>query len=208
MSSKKPIEDYNLINVLEALKTDIFKNLSCVKIGIIQSYDVVTQTASIQIASKWSNPYSIENELREYPLLQQVPVVDLGGSSFIHVPVNVGDECIVLFNDYMIDGWYNTGQAQPSQVARRHDWSDGVALVGIRSLNKLIKNLTNFLHLHYSDSSYIVIGDTIELVNNTVNISGSTTSGQLHAKNGATGTFTNAAGQTLTIVDGIITNIG
>lgn len=217
--SFKPISKYQLYDLVNAIKTDIFKTLSCVKVGIIQSYDVTTQTASIQIASKWHNPYSTEDELKDYPLLQQVPVIDLGGSSYIHVPVNIGDECIVLFNDYMLDSWYNTGQAQPVQIFRRHDWSDGIALVGIRSLNKLIKNLTNFLHLHYSDSSYIVVGDTVEVVNEQTNVSGKLSvvgditgqakaTAEIHSTNGATGSFSNAAGQTLTIVDGIITKIG
>lgn len=207
-NSTKPIIDYDLTNVVQALKNDIFKNLSCMKVGIIESYDVATQSASIRIASKWSNPYSVEDELIDYPILEKVPVIDIGGTSYIHLPVKVGDECVVFFNDFMLDSWYRTSEVQPVQIPRRHDWSDGIALVGVRSLNKLIKNLTNFIHLHYSDSSYIVIGDTIEVVNDSVNITGSTTSGQLHAENGATGTFTNAAGQTLTIVDGIITNIG
>lgn len=217
MSSIKPSNNIELVNILKDLKNDIFKTLCCVKVGIIQEYDVATQTSSIEIGGKWHNPYT--DVWESYPILTQVPTQTLGGASYIHCPINKGDECLVLFNDFMIDNWYRTGESQPTQFFRFHDISDGFAIVGVRSLPKSIQNLLNVIVLFFSENSNITLDDSgCNIKTPSTNITGtltvqkaivgnSTTTSELHSTHGASGSFSNAAGQTLTIVDGIITAI-
>lgn len=202
--SLRPNNNPDFIDVLKALKTDIFKSLNCVKVGKIISYDKSTQTAQIQIMHKKKNPYN--ETLVDYPLLESVPVIQLGGGSYLNIPIKQGDGCIVFFNDFMIDEWYLTDSEQSSTYNRRHDMSDGFAIVGVRNLITQLKNLSDFVELHYSESSYIIVGDTIELHNENVNASGKIT-GECHSTNGWSGSFGIVSGQTVTVVDGIITNV-
>lgn len=195
--------------------------LNCVKIGQIISFNKEEQTADVQIMHKQTNSYNIQqNELVEYPVLGKVPVVMLGGSqTYITHPVNAGDQCLLLFNDYMIDGWWATGQPNPSDFPRKHDISDAIAVVGLRALPNAIQSFSDYLNLHYSDNSSIVIGNTVEVNNQTINLNGDTnvtgnemvtgsvTAPTLNATLAANGSFRTSDNKTVTVVNGIVTLI-
>lgn len=222
--SLTPNNNKSLLNLFEEMTSVIFSTLNCVKIGEIQSFDTMTQTASVKILSKKVNEYNLnERELVDYTLLEQVPVVfPKGGSSYISYPVSVGDNCLLLFCDFELDGWWISGEARPSNFPRRHDLSDAIAFVGINSTVSLIQNFSNFLMLYYAANSFIEIGEQINITNSQVNVNGNltvtqaivgntTTTSELHDSRGVSGTFTDtgsgASGMTLTITDGIITGI-
>ncbi len=63
------------------------------------------------------------------PLLRDVPVYmpDPGRT------ITAGEECLVIFADFCIDGWYDTGQPALPPSPRAHDLSDAFAFVGFRS---------------------------------------------------------------------------
>lgn len=178
------------------------------------------QTVDVQILHKRRDNRDPRIEkLIDYPPLQQVPFVVLGGgNSRLTFPISIGDNCLLLFCDYEIDRWWDTGEPLPATYERRHNISDAFALIGVHSMADLIQGYSEYVRLQYSDSSYIEVGDSIEIHNEQTNVSGkldvagditgsSKATAELHSTHGATGTFTNAAGRTLTIVDGIITNI-
>jgi hypothetical protein len=93
------------------------------------------------------------------PLLQDVPVVTLGGGGWtLTFPIQVGDECLVIFTDTPLDVWLQnggTGNAPISQ--RRHSLSDAVAIVGWRSTPRGLANysLTD-VQLRNEDGSVII----------------------------------------------------
>lgn len=99
--------------------------------GIIQSWDKATQTVTVQpaIREKVANAGS-ENEMA-IPLLVDVPVImpRAGGYSLVFAP-QAGDECLVVFGDSCIDGWWQSGGVQSQVESRRHDLSDGFAILG------------------------------------------------------------------------------
>lgn len=99
--------------------------------GIIQSWDKATQTVTVQpaIREKVANAGS-ENEMA-IPLLVDVPVImpRAGGYSLVFAP-QAGDECLVVFGDACIDGWWQSGGVQSQVESRRHDLSDGFAILG------------------------------------------------------------------------------
>lgn len=217
----------NHLNSKKSL-TDVLKNwfgnyseaFNCIKIGRIENVDFSNQTVDVKILHKRIDHNTIkENVLRDYPLLKQVPFVVLGGgSSNLTFPISVGDNCLLLFCDYEIDRWWDTGESLPANFERKHDISDAFALIGVHSMVDLIQGYSQYVRLKYSESSYIEVGDSVDINNEQTNVSGkldvtgditgsSKTTAELHSTNGATGTFTNVSGQTLTIVDGIITNI-
>ncbi len=142
----REVADPSLKDVLDLLKKDIFLSLNCHHVGIIESFDEVNQTVRATVAYKKKFLERQKNgtykELpREYPILVDVPVIFLGGGGFsLTFPIAKGDECLLLFNDRSIDDWFSKGQVSTVSSPRLHSFSDGFALVGIRSLNKVIQD--------------------------------------------------------------------
>ena len=90
----------------------------------VVSYSAEDQTIKAQpLIREW-------NSAEKPPVLMDVPVFFPGGFSF---DVTAGDECLVVFADSCIDGWFQNGGVSTPLVARRHDLSDGFAFVGFRS---------------------------------------------------------------------------
>lgn len=211
----------SLTELLDYCFSSFSNALNCIKIGEIVSFDKTKQTASIRILHKQKDDYYyINSKLIEYPLLQEVPCVIMGGgSSYITHPISSGDQCVLLFSDYMIDYWQNTGEARQSDINRKHDISDAIAIVGLKALPKAIQTYSDFLNLHYSDNSSIIIGDTIEVNNQTINLNGNTnvtgnanvtgvvTAQTINATSAATGTFRSSDNKTITVTNGIVTAI-
>ena len=103
--------------------------------GIVQSFDPVAMTVSVQPAVMGSvrgERGHVQNQAM--PLLVDVPVVfPCGGGFSLTYPIKPGDEALVVFSSRCIDGWWQGGQAVPPPDSRMHDLSDGLAIVGPRS---------------------------------------------------------------------------
>lgn len=167
------------------LKDELSRDLNCHQIGIIQTFYPATQTADINI-----NIAEIYNgDLIQYPTLLSVPVIILhGGVGAMTFPITKGDICLVLFNDRDMDSWYTSGQTgNAPNTTRTHSLSDGVALVGLFSGKNSL-------------SAYSMLG--IEINHPSVQVNGN-----LHVSTGASGSFSTVDGATVTVADGIITNI-
>lgn len=137
----KTINRPDLVTVLDNLKRDIFFEMNCVNIGIVQEFDETNQTAKVRLALKRVESVAPDGTqtLKERPILLQCPVHILsGGDGYITFPISAGDECIVLFNDREIDNWWNTGEVSAPSTSRFHDASDALVIVGVRSLQKAI----------------------------------------------------------------------
>lgn len=229
----KQIPSPDLSSVIDAAKNDVKITLNAVKIGKIEEFFPSTQTASVsvgfsQIKEILPNGTRI---IEDYPLILECPVVTMfGGDSFINLPIQSGDSCLLFFNDRQLDGWLNTGEVNPPDVSRYHDISDAIALVGIRHYqNSISQFLANGIRISFANDSRIdlqedAINSVAELFTHTGNmrITGSLTIDgdtygnggtwwlnstlrqrpgfSLHAANGATGTF-----NVVTVQDGIVT---
>lgn len=63
------------------------------------------------------------------PELRDVPInIPRGGGWSITLPIKVGQECMVVFQDLCIDGWWFRGDIQNWNDLRRHDLSDAIAI--------------------------------------------------------------------------------
>ena len=208
-----------MAQALEAYFGSFSEALNCIKIGRIENVDFTNQTVDVQVLHKRVSMNLNKRELKDYALLCQVPFIVLGGgSSNLTFPISKGDNCLLLFCDYEIDRWWDTGENLPANYERKHDISDAFAIVGVHSMVDLLQGYSQYVKLKYSDSSYIEIGESVDINNEQTNVSGklavtgditgsAKATAELHSTHGATGTFTNVGGVTLTIVDGIITNI-
>lgn len=225
--------DKTLSQALSELTNSIKVSMHCVKIGEIVSFNKTDQTASVKVLHIMDSDYNtrLEEEIH-YPLLEKVPVVIMsGGTSYISHPISAGDQCLLLFCDYMIDAWWVSGEAKSSIVPRKHDISDPIALVGVRATPKAIQEYSDYLRLQYSENSSIVIGEQIDVNNENINLNGDTknsgtldvvddvtmeknatvaetlTAKTLNATTAATGSFVSADNKTVTVVNGIVTSI-
>lgn len=135
--------------------------------GIIQSFDPDKLTCTVQMAIREKLNFSGNLEWAEIPPLTDVPVVIMGTAEyFITFPITKGTECLVVFGDNCMDAWWQSGGVQNQIEKRRHDLSDGYAIIGPRSQVNLIKNYsTDSVQLRNKE------GDAaIEIKGSTVNI--------------------------------------
>ena len=107
------------------------KRLRCACPGIVQAWNSENQTVSVKIAIKEVIKIEDGEQEVEIPMLVDVPVVmpRAGGYCLLMVP-QAGDECLVVFSDLCIDAWYQSGGIQSQAERRRHDLSDGFAIMG------------------------------------------------------------------------------
>ena len=132
MINGKFVTPPDLQDLVEMQKTDIMASLRVCVPGTIFSYDAIKRTAVIQPG--YNRVYN-NDTVKPYPLLVDCPVFTLqGGGIHMAFPIKKGDECLVVFADASIDAWYQNGGIQTPPNYRRHDLSDGFAIVGVNSL--------------------------------------------------------------------------
>lgn len=204
---------------LESWFSTFSESFNCIKIGKIQNVNTSLQTVDVQILHKRVDINKNKRELKDYALLKQVPFIVLGGgNSNLTFPISKGDNCLLMFCDYEIDRWWDTGENLPANYERKHDISDAFAIVGVHSMVDLLQGYSQYVKLKYSDSSYIEIGESIDINNEQTNVSGkldvagditgsAKATAELHDSRGVTGTFTTVDSKTITVTDGVITNI-
>jgi len=142
--SKQTLFPPDLDDVLLELKNEIFANINCVQIGKIEKVNN-NQTVEIQIQVKRR---LVNGNTKDYPLLVDCPYFVLGGGgSYIDMPIKKGDPCIILFNDRNIDNWWSTENVTEPADRRKHNLSDGIALVGIGSNVNFLVNDGTFVRI-------------------------------------------------------------
>lgn len=165
--------------------------------GIIVSFDATKQTASVQSTI---SRVAHDDTSKPLPLCVDVPVHFPGGSGYVLTfPVTPGDECLLVFSERAIDGWFESGEVTPPTDYRLHDLSDGFALVGFRSQPKKITNFsTTNVELRSEDASTkISLSSDGGIVNQTPNGSTVLTAAGQYYINAPGGIILN--GQTLLI---------
>lgn len=129
-----------LIAALAGLQASIWTALP----GIVQSYDNIKQTVTVQpsIKAKAQNPDG-SFEWITLPLLLDCPVYfPNGGGVTLTFPVAQYDECLVVFASRCIDLWWSRGGIQEQAEMRMHDLSDGFAFVGFTSAARHLGGLS------------------------------------------------------------------
>ena len=108
--------------------------------GTVISFDATAQTCRAQPA--------IQRVFRETGPVDLPEVVDLpvqfprGGDYVLTFPVKAGDECLLIFSERCIDGWFAKGGSQPPSEYRTHDLSDACAIMGISSTPKKVSGFS------------------------------------------------------------------
>ena len=153
----RQINKPDLADVLENTAEGISKDINCVKVGEIVDFNHTRQTVSVQTSIKQVVDVAPDGtrRLQDLPLMLECPMVFLsGGGSHLTIPPKKGDGCLVLFNDRDMDNWFIEGGRKAPNTYRRHDLSDGFALVGVRNLQTAIDDfLTDGVQLRFDASN-------------------------------------------------------
>lgn len=174
-------------SAMDELTEDALANLRVAIPAIIKEFDPDKQTVTVQVAIREKvaqmlpdgSKANVDKEITE---LRDVPVAfpRAGGYSLL-MPIRKDDECLVIFCDRCIDGWWQNGGVQSQAESRSHDLSDGIALIGPWSQPRKIKGKwpTGGARLmNDSGGCYVEVGNgTVTIAGDCV-VTGSLTAGR------------------------------
>lgn len=124
--------------------------------GIVKGVDLVAQTVVVQIAIQGFTVDAEGNKAyQDLPLLLDVPIVwPRAGGFSLTFPIQVEDECLVVFGERCIDAWWQSGGVQKPIDARTHDLSDAFAIFGCTSQPRRLGDVKdNAVELRTDDRS-------------------------------------------------------
>lgn len=159
----------------------------------------------------------VRGEAIDLPVFPSVPPIFMsGGTSYDAHPIAVGDYCLLLVSERSFDRWYMGDDNVPPIEQRMHDYSDCFALVGIAPA-AFAKEIPTTIERN-GDST--VTGDWVHSGNYTLtgllHVIGSTSTTENTESNtysvqgqpGWSGAFATGDGRTVTVISGLITNVG
>jgi hypothetical protein len=121
----------DLGTVLERLKDTAQYETRVAIPGKVVSFDAAKGTVSVQPTIKERVKVDGKETWQVLPILPDVPIVTpRAGGFLLSLPVSPGDEVLVVFADMCIDGWWQSGGTEQQIDRRRHDLSDGFAILG------------------------------------------------------------------------------
>lgn len=115
----------------------------------------------------------VNNKTVDLPIFVEVPIINfLGGSSSIQMPIAVGDYVVLLVVERCFDNFYIGNDFLPPLEARIHDYSDSIAICGIKNiLSELdIPDVITMLGDAYFQGNHEHKGDLLR--NGNTNITG------------------------------------
>lgn len=177
--TQSPAEPH-LKDVLDQLRKSILLGLNCHHVGTVQAFDETQQTATITLNYK-KTFYQLNQSTKlyapvliDYPVMTECPVIVLGGGSGrLTFPISRGDECLVLFNDRDLDNWFQGSSGSAPATPRLHSFADGIALVGLRSLGKVIDNYDTARAVLGYGTTVVGVGPSlVRIANNLYTLNG------------------------------------
>lgn len=74
----------------------------------------------------------VKGQVIQLPEFTEVPPVFMqGGTSYTAHPIAVGDYCLLVLTERCFDAWYEGQDFRQPAEFRMHDYSDGLAIVGV-----------------------------------------------------------------------------
>ena len=148
---KKQLTDSLMIAIAEAL--------SNVHTSTIAKVTAITGST---ISCKPVTNRLVDGKSIELPEFIAVPVLFMqGGGMYTAHPISVGDYALLIFTERCFDGWYSGNDFLPPVEYRMHDYSDGIAIVGINPASSAIPIPETIVQVGtmYHTGNYNIIGD-------------------------------------------------
>jgi hypothetical protein len=145
----------------KAIARRISYSLRCGLPGVITAFNPVTQYVSVQLLITEKIFINQEMTQKSIPVLNDVLLLLPGDTNWcITFPSLIGAECYVCFADMCINAWATNGpgaapnQAQNQEINRRHDLSDGFAILRPRSKpNAITEYSTTAMEIRSADNT-------------------------------------------------------
>lgn len=105
------------------------------RVAVVQKYDAANQFVDVQPQLKETYEDATgEPSVASLPVITNVPVYFPGGGDFMMtMPLQQGDEVLLVFSDRSMDLWKENGGEVDPVALQRHALTDAVAFVGVRS---------------------------------------------------------------------------
>jgi hypothetical protein len=169
--------------------------------AIVQSFDEATQTVVVQpaIREQMLNKQRVPVPTT-LPLISHVPIVlPRAGGFALTMPIQQGDEGLVIIADACFDAWYQSGGVQNQIDLRRHDLSDAFFIAGCWSQPRKLPNYSSSTAQLRSDD-----GQTfIELGSGEITIKASTVTVQATQVSVTGSESVTISGNNQTTIDGV-----
>lgn len=82
---------------------------------------------------------TVDGESIPLPVFTKVPPLFMqGGTSYTAHPIAIGDYCLLILTERCFDRWYEGQDERSPAEFRMHDYSDGIAIVGVNPRAKAI----------------------------------------------------------------------
>ena len=216
------MKHYELIDILTQSIDTALANVHTVTIAKVTKVDATTINCRPVINRQVDGVSIALPEFVDVP-----PIFMQGGSSYTAYPIAIGDYCLLIFTERCFDRWYAGQDYQLPLELRMHDYSDGLALVGINPFAAALTIPTVIQQTGdtHQNGDYTHIGNmtrTGDLIQTgdinqtgilTVTGSASVTEGfdaaaiSVSGTQGIDGSFPTNDGRTVTITKGIITAV-
>jgi hypothetical protein len=122
-------EKRQLIDILNSAIGEALANLHTATIAKVTGVQAKTISAQPVINRV------VDGKSIKLPQFTKVPPLFMqGGGSYTAHPIAVGDYCLLILTERCFDRWYSGADFQDPAEFRMHDYSDGIAIVGINQL--------------------------------------------------------------------------
>lgn len=126
-------ETKQLIDILDQSIHFALANVHTSTIARVEKVDSVTIDVK-PVVNRVNDGVSIE-----LTTFTKVPPLFLqGGGSYTAHPISVGDYCLLILTERCYDRWYDGQDFKAPAEYRMHDYSDGIAIVGVNPLSSAI----------------------------------------------------------------------
>lgn len=149
--------------------------------AVVKSFDSSKLTVSVQPTIKETLLVNAVPTPVSLPQFDDVPVMVYRAGGFsVTLPIQAGDECLLVFSDMCIDQWWQSGGVGNIQIVnRRHDLSDAIAIFGLSSQPRVLTGYSSSSLQVRSDDGTTVVevanGGVVNIKANTVNLGQSPT---------------------------------
>ncbi len=170
-------EEYKL------LINKIFAELNCNRLGIIESFNNTTQTATISIVDL---PYKNEEVFTKKTFFEVPLMINATQDGGLTIPIKNGDLCVLHIDDRDKDDYFTTGEIRKPNTTRKHNLNDCYfTILAPRPKNKILQEYLQDAVKMYYKNTYLKLENTkatlqtqnakIEIDNNKIGLSNATT---------------------------------
>ena len=127
---RTPTYPLDLPTFLDLKKKETMIDLKVAKLGVIDSYDSDTDTATVEIKTLFNEKTP---SVWEYQKIPNVPVVK---SKYFSHPIKKGDGCLLIFLDTDFTWWLDKGQTEVPLSPRLNNLNDAIAIMGVDTIDE------------------------------------------------------------------------